>query len=854
MGFLVTSTCPIQLHLFKHLALYIRLHMLVTRNVLRCHTSLSSFPLLASIARHLIGLFLFILHKVPREILARGTLALRAYNDALSEGKTCVKRVPVMLIGQDRSGKTSLKKSLRGLVFNPDEDSTVGIEVDPSHFEVSTEVWKAGEKDQQSSVLAISYEHHAAQMIVGKLMGEEQPLEERATEPVLSESISLASMGSSTLGHNFVSSENQEPDKKGLEPVQSGSSFLAGGSSLESSTGLPYPDFKPPDTGRDDLPNLSELHKEEASIIPEEIATLVERLLHDENTVDDDIYSVLWDFGGQSVYYVTHQLFLTSRAIYLLVYDLSRNPYDKANPLVRQGMFKKVQDNLSLKTNLDYLDFWMTSVASLTSQSRQQAARSNSVVMSAELPPVFLVCTHSDEPYGGADPCTVANEIFHFLQNKPYSAHLFEHVFIVDNTKSGGTSECPEVSRLRQNVLAVAKDLPQMKEAIPIKWLQFEKALHIMKEEGHEWITFERAEQIASKVCKIDDDQEIVTLLNFLHDQRILIHFDDTPELNKLVVLNPQWLIDVFKKVITVKPYDHEEREFKALWKKLEETGILEETLLEHVWGALLEQEETCDSLIAIMEKFSLMCLWPSSQASCGKQYLVPSMLMSYPPQCIMKLLESAEIPSLFLKFASRQIPPSLFPRLVLQFFQWCTDEFPDANEPQLHHNFARFYISQDVGCSVVLLCHPSSIEVVFLSENHALGLHEASQSNLSLADERQRAFEVNAVGAVRRQLVLLLDCMKKEFCWLNNIRCEVCFLCPACSRGGSVTYCQTHRAQGCSQEECLHLWPESNFCNAPETVICHKSADAIETKVQVKQFAPWFILPNRKVNKFYSF
>ena len=771
-----------------------------------------------------------------------------------------------MLIGQDRSGKTSLKKSLKGQVHNPVEDSTVGIDVDPSHFKVSTEIWKTGEKDQQTSVAAISYEHHAAQLIVDRLMGKEQQHEERATEPILSENVSLVSVGSSTLDHSFASSESQEPDKRGLKPAQSGSSLLVSGNSSESIPGVPfkfpktpniiYPDLEPPDAGRDDAPNPSELHKEDASIVPEDIAALVERLLNEVNAVDDDkdVYSVLWDFGGQSVYYVTHPLFLTSRAIYLLVYDLSRKPFGKANPLVKQGMFKKIEDNFSLKTNLDYLEFWMTSVASLASQSRQQPVSSSSVVMPAALPPVFLVCTHSDEPYGDEDPCTVANEIFHFLQNKPYSAHLFEHVFTVDNTKSGGKSECPEVSRLRQSVLAVAKDLPQMKEAIPIKWLQFEKALQAMKEEGHEWITLERAKEIASKVCKIDDDQEIVTLLNFLHDQRILIHFDDTPELNKFVVLDPQWLIDVFKKVITVKPYDHEEREFKVLWQKLEQTGILEEKLLEHVWGALLEQEETCDSLIAIMEKFSLMCLWPSSNASCGKQYLVPSMLMSYPSQGIMKLLESAQIPSLFLKFASRQIPPSLFPRLVLQFFQWCTDEFPGAVDPQLHHNFARFYISQDVGSSVVLLCHPSSIEVVFLSENHAHGIHEGSQSNFSPVDDRQGTLEVTAARAVRRQLMLLLDCMKKEFCWLNNISCEACFLCPACSRGGLVSYCQTHRIQGCSQQECLHFWSEFDLCNVPQTVICRKSADAMKTRVHVKQFAPWFILSNKKVNTFYTF
>ena len=36
----------------------------------------------------------------------------------------------------------------------------------------------------------------------------------------------------------------------------------------------------------------------------------------------------LWDFAGQHVFYTTHQTFLTSRAIYLLVIDLSQQVTD----------------------------------------------------------------------------------------------------------------------------------------------------------------------------------------------------------------------------------------------------------------------------------------------------------------------------------------------------------------------------------------------------------------------------------------------------------------------------------------------------------------------------------------------
>lgn len=118
--------------------------------------------------------------EVPKEIRARGRLALKAYKKALSEGKTCVKRVPIMLIGQDRSGKTSLAKSLKGERFNLEEDSTIGIDVGPSYFSVSTELWKPGEREQQQNVeRACSYEHHAARLIVQNLsVKESAPIEE----------------------------------------------------------------------------------------------------------------------------------------------------------------------------------------------------------------------------------------------------------------------------------------------------------------------------------------------------------------------------------------------------------------------------------------------------------------------------------------------------------------------------------------------------------------------------------------------------------------------------------------------------------------------------------------------------
>ena len=725
-----------------------------------------------------------------------------------------------MLIGQDRSGKTSLKKSLKGLVFNPDEDSTVGIDVDPAHFKVSTDVWKVGEKDQESNSFdGISYEHHAAQLIVGSLKEINQyPKERSLPEPVQSGSTSLPK------SHPLPSEVSEEPEKGGDE---------ASG----------------PSNGQEDTSSVS---KE----VPEEIAILVETLLQKVNKKEEDeedIYSTVWDFGGQFVYYVTHPLFLTSRAIYLLIYDLSQNPHDRANPLVKQGMFKNVEDNFCLKTNLDYLDFWMTHVASLTSHdevSKNQTDLDCESLLPDKLPPVFLVCTHADTPNGGGNPHALAHEIFDWLQSKPYSSQLVERVFVVDNTKSGSTSECPDVVHLRKEVLDVAKELPQMKEAIPIKWLKYEKALQVMKEVGYKHISLERAKQIASEVCTISEDEEISTLLNFLHDQRMLIHFDDSPELNNFVVLDPQWLIDVFKKVITVKPYDYKERKFKELWRKLEATGILEQELIDHVWGPLFDRKETSESLIAILEKFSLLCPLPPSRATCGQQYLVPSMLMSHPPEEVDELIASTQMPSLFLKFESGRVPAGLFPRLVVKFFQWCTEEFQGQPSPHFFHNFARFYIFPGEVCSVILLCHSFSIEVIILGLNGRVALAESLRSKMDVsAGFCHDNTDMSPAHFVRSQLAVMIDSMRNEFFWLKNMRCEMSFLCPVCCQRGAASYCRTHNAKGCKHEKCLHFFPESEICKSKEIITCTRSATAQDHRIQVKQFAPWFAFAQEEVS-----
>ena len=741
---------------------------------------------------------------------------------------TRVMRVPIMLIGQERSGKTSLKKSLRGHLFNDKEESTDGIKKDPNYFSVTTEIWSTGEKDQQSdSESAVSLHGRVARLMVNDFM-------EKGKDAVVLELSNSAGFESTS---NSKSAELKTPrihldtDAPAEDVEQTQPQSLVA-------------NFQPKH-------NEEELKKQQAKQeVPNTTAARVEKLLKEsEKEEEDKVYSNLWDFGGQSVYYATHPLFLTGKAIYLLVHDISKNPHDKATPIMKQGTYKRKEDHHCRKTNEEYLHFWLSSVFSLANEDQIPAENFDSGKLPKRLPPVILVCTHADKR---VDARELASELYGSLrcEAKPYNEHLCKRYFVVDNTKSGSGSECPDVQRLRNEVLEVAKQLPQLKQSIPIKWLRFEEELKRKVENDEPFISLDEARKVASDECGIEDDKQFETLLNFLHDQRILIHFDDTPELDKMVILDLQWLIDLFRKVITVKRYDPkaDEEQFEELWKKLETDGILDDELLQIVWRPLLNKE-TAENLIAVMEKFSLLCHWHSVKKR--KQYLVPSMLMSHPDEVATKLLTDAFIPPLFLRFRQRspvtisclatedtpaheyvQVPLGLFPRLVVKFFEWCIKKGFRPLYKQLYQNFARFPI-QPKGYSVILRCRPTFIEIV---------IHRDPDSSSDTSEV--------AIGCmVRRQLESMLKRMREEFFWLQSMEYELSVLCPVCCEKHSVSYCQQHQTSGCEKEGCLHFWSESEL-ELQDELICGNNIFAEFVEVKVEVFIPWFKFLELKVWK----
>lgn len=482
---------------------------------------------------------------VPSEISARGPLAVDAFNRAIQEGQTRVMRVPIMFIGQARSGKTSLKKSLKREMFNKEEPSTKLIERDPSYFSLTKETMALGETKMEQSVGSeVSFHNRAAKFMVDEISRKNLSIPEGERN--------IVSLNSPTRKETDAKNEIlTEPRENIADKTEEQSERIF---QTEKET----------------------IKKKRMEDVPPITASCFDKIVKESNKEDGEkVFCILWDFGGQSVYYATHPIFLTRNAIYLLVYDLNKDPHVTADFIEKEGQFERKEDSNCRKTNEDYLHFWLSSVSALESQTTRHSEPSSF----GKLPLVILVCTHADLAGEAAEE--KARKIYGSLQAKPYKEHLFSKYFIVDNTKSGSDDECKNVQKLRNELLALAKELLQ-RQTIPINWLRFEEALKCKLGENVWFVTLAEAREIARDKCEMVDEEEMDTAINFMHDQRILIHFNETPKLKEMVILDPEKLIKLFREVITVRSYDHtaNEGQFEELWEKLEKKGILDEKLL----------------------------------------------------------------------------------------------------------------------------------------------------------------------------------------------------------------------------------------------------------------------------------
>ena len=78
------------------------------------------------------------------------------------------------------------------------------------------------------------------------------------------------------------------------------------------------------------------------------------------------------------------------------------------------------------------------------------------------------------------------------------------------------------------------------------RWFHFEKVIKALVAKNVYHTNTVHLQTYAKDVCFIEDDEQFYTMLNFYHDLGMIVKHRST------VILKAQWLISLFKKLITI--------------------------------------------------------------------------------------------------------------------------------------------------------------------------------------------------------------------------------------------------------------------------------------------------------------
>ena len=187
-------------------------------------------------------------------------------------------------------------------------------------------------------------------------------------------------------------------------------------------------------------------------------------LKKDANQTEHHTTLDLWDFAGQRLYYASYPVFLTKRAIYLLVYNLNKALEAEAQPSFKRGNREVRLTNPNSETNLDNLMSWLASVSTMCSKQKKADTKEERELEYLR-PPVFIVGTHADEPYK-SNIKDIESQIQKAISGKSYANHVIRPFYAISN-KSG--SDEKQLVALQDKIIEVIKQEPYMGEELPLR-------------------------------------------------------------------------------------------------------------------------------------------------------------------------------------------------------------------------------------------------------------------------------------------------------------------------------------------------------------------------------------------------
>mmetsp|Transcript_8921 Transcript_8921/g.10220 ORF Transcript_8921/g.10220 Transcript_8921/m.10220 type:complete len:920 (+) Transcript_8921:136-2895(+) len=247
------------------------------------------------------------------------------------------------------------------------------------------------------------------------------------------------------------------------------------------------------------------------------------------------------------------------------------------------------------------------------------------------------------------------------------------------------------VAQVRSALDEAAPEQLFFKTPIPARFVKFLDSMRAMK---RPWIEKEVVKKCSEGI--LESDEELQQALNLFNSVGYIMHITNIKSYRDCVVLDPSWLFENTTKVLSIassmNPYNATVeaaglKEDLVLYSK---TGKLSRDILLLLWG-----EENFNFLLKYMEQNLIMSRWgfqgPDEDGS-KTRYIVTSAVPMYTGSRRIKVEENLECVFNF----NHALTLGVYERIACQVVQSTLSANPDSPAPELFFGYSKHYFGND--------------------------------------------------------------------------------------------------------------------------------------------------------------
>ena len=403
--------------------------------------------------------------------------------------------------------------------------------------------------------------------------------------------------------------------------------------------------------------------------VSQEVINEVKSLIASKEEIPEDshIRMVIFDIGGQEVYYDVHFLFLAIEDVALLVFDCSKDLDDPVISRHRTGRFGEKIATRKMQSNIETIELLLHSV-----YSRGQNAPVGSI--SPRVPVVIMLGAHAEDVSTEIQELIIQT-IYQRFYGKPFLKHLPRSKNEAFHFLGNSNPDPKSVDHLRSTILKAAELVITTKR--PISYLKFEgKMLEKMQQAQ---VRLSRADAVSiARDVGVEGEQAVDSLLGYFTNKGILLYYPEVSSLKNEIFISPQEVSDLVCTVITIHECKPDTVKLQQSYNRYNQYALLEEELLVFI----LEQSKRLKDrkvLLGLLDKFNLVTEIPantvfSHEVSAtrnreSKLFFVPSLLV-YDNKVPYHKQDGDIIVRYY--FPDGFLPESVFNQLLVKTIQWC--------------------------------------------------------------------------------------------------------------------------------------------------------------------------------------